>query len=48
MTPVEPLEVEESPVFVKAFMFSPEVPIRVDYKGKNLRGMICLTFKCSF
>jgi len=38
--PVEPpgADVEGSPVFVKAFMFSPEVPIRVDYKGKNLRG----------
>ena len=32
------MDPEETPAFIKAFIFSPEVPIRVDYKGKNVRG----------
>ncbi|XP_063692394.1 autophagy-related protein 2 homolog A-like isoform X2 [Bolinopsis microptera] len=31
-------DIEDTPTFIKAFVFSPEVPIRVDYKGKNIRG----------
>ncbi|KAL5272819.1 hypothetical protein ACHWQZ_G000851 [Mnemiopsis leidyi] len=31
-------DLEDTPTFIKAFVFSPEVPIRVDYKGKNVRG----------
>ena len=29
---------QEAPTFIKAFVFSPDVPIRVDYRGKNVRG----------
>eukprot|EP00116_Pleurobrachia_bachei_P012506 sb/3472768/ len=31
-------EESDTPAFIKAFVFSPDVPIRIDYKGKNIRG----------
>ena len=37
-TSASPAGHEETPTFIKAFVFSPEVPIRVDYRGKNVRG----------